>query len=163
MEARQKKILGTVTRPPEPTELNKIMVAVDPKFGIRELRRLLEQYRRAYTPVVDPVAVALNENDIAKLEHHLDQQRKTLIKQGIKDVTTTVRRGYIVSESLLDYARQTGHDMIWMETHGRKGLAKWIIVRVTEEVLQYSPVPVLSLHPEREPVRKTYYHENLPI
>ena len=153
----------TVTRAPEHAEMSKIMIAVDPNFGIRELRKFLEQYRKAYNPVVDLVAVALRESEVEELQDYLNKQRDTLMKQGIKDVTTTVRQGYIISETILDYAQEAGHDMIWMETHGRKGLSNWIIGSVTEEVLQYSPVPVLSLHPEREPVRKTYYHSNLPI
>jgi nucleotide-binding universal stress UspA family protein len=153
----------TVTRPPEHAEMSKIMIAVDPNFGIRELRKILEQYHKVYNPVVDLVAVALRESDVDELKDYLDKQRQTLMKQGIKDVTTTVRQGYIISETILDYVQEAGHDMIWMETHGRKGLSNWIIGSVTEEVLQYSPVPVLSLRPEREPTRKTYYHSNLPI
>lgn len=153
----------TVTRAPENAELSKIMIAVDPDFGIRELRKILEKYGEVYNPVVELVTVATKESEVAEMTDYLEKQQKTLINQGIIDVRIKVLTGYIVSEVILDYAIKAGHDMIWMETHGRKGLSNWIIGSVTEEVLQYSPVPVLSLHPEREPSHKHYYHSNFPI
>lgn len=153
----------TVTRTPENAELSKIMIAVDPGFGIRELRKILEKYSKVYNPVVELVTVAVKESEVAEMTDYLQKQQSTLVRQGIKEVRIKVLSGYIVSEALLDYATESGHAMIWMETHGRKGLSNWIIGSVTEEVLQYSPVPVLSLHPEREPSRKHYYHSNFPV
>jgi nucleotide-binding universal stress UspA family protein len=153
----------TVTRSPEHAELSKIMIAVDSGFGIRELRKLLNRYHKVYNPVVELVAVALNEKDAPELADFLNKEKTALEKEGIKDVRTTVLTGYIISEALLDHAEKSGQDMIWMETHGRKGLSNWIIGSVTEEVLQYSPVPVLSLNPHREPKKKNYYHSNSPF
>ena len=67
------------------------------------------------------------------------------------------------AREIINYAEENGHDIIWMETHGRKGLSGWFFGSVTGEILNASNIPVLSLHPEREPVRTHYYHANLPI
>lgn len=153
----------TVTRAPENAEYSKVLVAVDPKFGIRELRKFLQNYRQSYNPSVELFCVALHENDVDELRGYLHKQVEALHHQGIADVHATVRVGGIISDAILAYAKEGGHNMIWMETHGRKGIAGWLLGSVTEEVLQFSPVPVLSLQPDREPDHTTYYHSNLPI
>jgi nucleotide-binding universal stress UspA family protein len=153
----------TVTRQPDKDDFKKILIAVDPDFGIRELRHILAVYHNAYNPMVELVSIAATEKDVDALKLYLKKQSAALHEQGIKDVMTTVRVGGIISDAILAYAKDAGHDMIWMETHGRRGISGWILGSITEEVLQYSPVPVLSLHPERESAALFYYHSNLPI
>jgi nucleotide-binding universal stress UspA family protein len=153
----------TVTRQPDNTNFSKILIPVDPQFGIKELRQLLEMYNKAYNPVVELVTIAASEKEVPELTAYLKKQSATLHEQGIKDVQTTVRVGGIISDSILAYAKKGGHDMIWMETHGRQGISGWILGSITEEVLQYSPVPVLSLHPDRASKVAYYYHANSPF
>lgn len=153
----------TVTRKPEGENFSKILIAVDPQFGIKELRHILQDYNRAYNPVVELVSIAASEKEVDELKNYLKKQSAALHEQGIKDVITTVRVGGIISDAILSYVKEGGHDMIWMETHGRHGISGWILGSITEEVLQYSPVPVMSLHPERESKVNFYYHSNLPI
>lgn len=153
----------TVTRTNSDTVIDRILITVDPKFGIRELRRFLQDYRKDYQPHVELLCIAMHDNEVEELERYLHKQIESLHHQGIPDVAAHVRVGGIISESVLAYAKEGEFDMIWMETHGRKGLAGWLLGSVTEEVLQYSPIPVLSLHPEREPDHTHYYHSNFPI
>ncbi|MFM2376369.1 MAG: hypothetical protein RLZZ165_1466 [Bacteroidota bacterium] len=152
----------TVTRMPEGEHFGKILVAVDPEYGIRELRQLLQRYHAAFNPTVELVTIAATERNVPELQEYLDKQRATLHAQGIKDVKATVRVGGIISDALLAFVQEAGHEMVWMETHGRQGLSGWILGSITEEVLQYSPVPVLSLHPDRASKDAFYYHENNP-
>jgi nucleotide-binding universal stress UspA family protein len=153
----------TVTRASADTIIDRILVTVDPKFGIRELRSFLQAYRKVYQPHVELLCIAMHESEVQELERYLAKQVTALHHQGIADVHATVRVGGIISESVLAYAKEGKFDMLFMETHGRKGLAGWLLGSVTEEVLQYSPIPVLSLHPEREPDHTYYYHSNFPI
>lgn len=153
----------TVTRAPENANFGKLLIAVDPQFGIRELRHLLQVYHNAYNPIVELVSIAATEKEEDSIKVYLKKQSAALHEQGIKDVLTTVRVGGIISDAILAYAKEGGHDMIWMETHGRQGISGWILGSITEEVLQYSPVPVLSLHPERESKVSFYYHANAPF
>jgi nucleotide-binding universal stress UspA family protein len=153
----------TVTRQPDSDKFSKILIAVDPQFGIRELRKILHDYHKTYNPVVELLSIASNEKEVDELKNYLAKQDASLHELGIKDVIKTVRVGGIISDAILAYVNEGGHDMIWMETHGRSGISGWILGSVTEEVLQYSPVPVLSLHPDRPARARSYYHSNLPI
>ena len=58
-----------------------------------------------------------------------------------------------VVDSILDYADNSGADLIAMSTHGRSGPARWIIGSVAERVVRKAPCPVLTVrqkapHPE---------------
>lgn len=152
----------TVTRTPEDDSFGKLLIAVDPEFGIKELRHLLQIYHNAYNPVVELVTIAAAEKDVEGLKAYLNKQIAALHEQGIKNVQAVVRVGGIISDAILAYAKEGSHDMIWMETHGQ-GISGWILGSITEEVLQYSPVPVLSLHPERESKVSYFYHANAPF
>lgn len=153
----------TVTRQPDTQAFGKILITVDPEFGIRELRHILQVYHKAYNPTVELLSIAANEKEVDELKNYLAKQVAALHEQGIKDVRTAVKVGGIISDAVLAHVKEGGHDMIWMETHGRTGISGWILGSITEEVLQYSPVPVLSLHPERTPVARYYYHANSPF
>lgn len=43
-------------------------------------------------------------------------------------------------------ATEVGADLIVMTTHGRTGVARWLLGSVAEQVVRTSPVPVLTLH-----------------
>ena len=43
-------------------------------------------------------------------------------------------------------AREVGADLIVMTTHGRTGVARWLLGSVAEMVVRTSPVPVLTIH-----------------
>lgn len=148
-----------------PTQINKILLPVDPDFGIRELRAWLQEYASRYNPEVEIVSVWREADDMtrAELGLYLQKQEATLRKQGLHHVTTRVLEGGFISEAILNYANENGFDLIAMETHGRKGLSGLLLGSVTEEVLGHSRLPVLSLKPERETIHTTYYHSNLPI
>lgn len=47
---------------------------------------------------------------------------------------------------LLNYAKRTGADLIVMGTHGRSGIAHFLMGSVAETVLRESSIPVLVVH-----------------
>lgn len=52
------------------------------------------------------------------------------------------------AEEILEYGRQADVDLVVMGTHGRSGLARFLLGSVTERVLRAAPVPVLAVPPE---------------
>jgi nucleotide-binding universal stress UspA family protein len=143
---------------------NKLMIPVDPQFGIRELRSYLQQYHEQFNPEVVLVSVAKPKHtDVAKLADYLSQQRDTLHKQGISKVRTQVLENSDVTSALLSFAATEKVDMIWMETHGREGVSNLVLGSITEEVLNQSSIPVLSLHPVRKADHTYYSSPNLPV
>lgn len=47
--------------------------------------------------------------------------------------------------SILDYAEETGVDLVIMGTHGRTGLERYLLGSVTEKVVRTADVPVLTV------------------
>ena len=76
-------------------------------------------------------------------EHYMTTVKKRLFSKGI-DVNTVVLEGKI-ADSLVDYANNNGFDLIVMATHGRSGLARWVVGSVADKILHCSTVPVLLI------------------
>jgi nucleotide-binding universal stress UspA family protein len=66
------------------------------------------------------------------------------------------------AEAILDAAAHEGASMIALSTHGRTGVARWVLGSVAEKVLQASPLPVLVARSFPPPGSRGK-HESLPI
>jgi nucleotide-binding universal stress UspA family protein len=62
---------------------------------------------------------------------------------GDVDTRTAVRAGSAY-ETILEYVDDAGVDMIVMSTYGRSGVDRYVIGSVTETVVRFSDVPVLT-------------------
>jgi nucleotide-binding universal stress UspA family protein len=83
------------------------------------------------------------------LEQHEEQARKTIsevesLAESDDDVRTAVVRGK-PSEGILDYADETDADLVFMGTHGRTGLNRYVTGSVTERVVRQSDAPVFTV------------------
>lgn len=72
------------------------------------------------------------------------ETRRASIPAGPFSVVTTVRMGH-VAQTIVDYATNARADLIVMGTHGRTGLAHFIIGSVAERVVRLAPCPVLTV------------------
>lgn len=61
-------------------------------------------------------------------------------------VTSTMLRGFSAADSILDYLRGNGVDLVVMGTHGHTGFKRFVYGSVAERVVRLSPVPVLTTH-----------------
>ena len=72
----------------------------------------------------------------------LDQARASAEAAGVQVVTdTTVNE--IPYEAIIDAADRHGCDLIFMASHGRRGLASLLLGSETQKVLTHSKIPVL--------------------
>lgn len=62
-------------------------------------------------------------------------------------VKAVVLRG-VPEEAIVAYARP--HDLIVMATHGRRGLSRFLLGSVTENVVRHAPCPVLVVRVARQ-------------
>jgi universal stress protein A len=68
---------------------------------------------------------------------------------GPKPVIRVVRTGHAVQE-ITTYASEAGIDLIVLATHGRTGIAHWLMGSVAEKVVQHAPCAVLVVRrPQR--------------
>ena len=72
---------------------------------------------------------------------YLNRVASDLARQGIK-VSTPVQMG-AVAESIINYAETQQIDLVAMCTHGRTGLARWILGSVADRVLRVGRIPIL--------------------
>jgi len=82
---------------------------------------------------------------------------RMLRAQLTDDDWTTLRARRVVkvsdspAESIVEYARTEGVDLIVMGTHGRSAVSQLLVGSVAESVVRRAPCPVLTVrHPEHE-------------
>jgi len=71
---------------------------------------------------------------------YLAHMAERLAEEGLK-VSTAMQRGG-VAEAIVDYAEANQMDLIAMCTHGRTGLARWMLGSVADRVLRAGGVPL---------------------
>lgn len=64
-------------------------------------------------------------------------------------VATTLRSGEAVAPTIVTVAEEEGADLIVLGTHGRRGLRRFFLGSVAEEVLREAPCPVLTVPARR--------------
>jgi len=94
------------------------------------------------TPIiVDEKQKEAAEMDLAKLA----EEMKT---RGHK-VTAIVRVGQQVAAEIIDFAKESGVDLIVMCTHGYSGITLWALGSVARKVLTRAETPILLIHLKR--------------
>src|SRR5512136_1815137 len=92
--------------------------------------------------LVTPLMVDEKQKEVA--ERYLVSVGQELEKREIK-VTTMVKTGQQVALEIIDYAKESGADLIVMCTHGRSGITRWVLGSVAIKVLTRAETPVLLL------------------
>lgn len=115
--------------------------------ALGQVRRILRRAdaEAVLIRAVEPPAVAgdfytLAESLEEEADRYLAGVERSLSDEGAR-VRRVVRRGP-AAETLLSAADDERASLIVMTTHGRSGIARWILGSVTEKVLRASPVPV---------------------
>lgn len=104
-----------------------------------------------YTPVlategfgyVDPMTVEQFEKSAENYgKNCLAFIEKTAAAIGV-ECDTMVDTGFHVYEAIIEAAQEKGCDLIWMASHGRKGVAGLLLGSETSKVLTHSKIPVM--------------------
>jgi len=94
-----------------------------------------------------PYAMALPPIDVALI---VDTARQTLgrwvgaFADGPVPISADVEAGHAATV-IVERAKELGAEMLVMASHGRRGLGRWLLGSVTEEVVRHAPCPVLTL------------------
>lgn len=87
------------------------------------------------------------------------RQMKQLLEKSHGEELSVVEaqvRGFSAAPTILDYIVDHGIDLVVLGTHGRRGLRRFVLGSVSEEVVRASPCPVLTVRDEEEVER---FHE----
>jgi nucleotide-binding universal stress UspA family protein len=92
--------------------------------------------------LVTPLIVDEKHKEAA--EKYLLNLAEELKKKGLK-VRSTVRTGQVVAMEIIDFAKESGVDLIVMCTHGRSGITRWVLGSVAFKVLTRAEAPILLI------------------
>ena len=93
---------------------------------------------------ISPGVVWGDMND-AKREQAVKKTFKKFLKQhNCEGVRTVVRVGH-PGEEIVDYADETGADLIIVPSHGHHGMKRFVLGSVAEKVVRHAKCPVLVL------------------
>ena len=90
---------------------------------------------------------ALREQVFAASNKYLSGVESRLSSQGIKVKTESVEANR-PADTITDYAKKNGIELIIMATHGHSGFKKLMLGSVAAGVLNQSAVPILLIRPE---------------
>jgi nucleotide-binding universal stress UspA family protein len=82
----------------------------------------------------------------AQAQGYLDRIAERLRAEGLAAQAATMID--LASTAILTYAQEQAVDLIALETHGRTGLARWLIGGVADKVIRGATVPVLLHRPQ---------------
>ena len=92
--------------------------------------------------LVTPLIV--DEKQKEATEKYLANLAEELKKKGMK-VTGVVRTGQQVAVEIIDFAKESGANLIVMCTHGRSGISRWVLGSVALKVLARAETPILLI------------------
>jgi nucleotide-binding universal stress UspA family protein len=95
---------------------------------------------------VMPFIVDEKEKEVA--ERYLTNLAEEMKTRGDK-VTAIVKTGQQVAMEIIDFAKESGVDLIVMCTHGRSGITRWFLGSVARKVLTRAETPILLIHLKR--------------
>jgi nucleotide-binding universal stress UspA family protein len=96
--------------------------------------------------LVTPLIVDEKQKEAA--EKYLLNLGEELKKRGLR-AAATVRTGQQVAVEIIDFAKESGVDLIIMCTHGRSGISRWVMGSVALKVLTRAETPILLIRSKR--------------
>jgi nucleotide-binding universal stress UspA family protein len=99
------------------------------------------------TPELMPPFI-IDEKQKEEAERYLTNLSEELKKRGFK-VTAKVKTGQHVAAEIIDFAKESGVDLIVMCTHGHSGITLWVLGSVAHKVLTQAETPILLIHLKR--------------
>lgn len=83
-----------------------------------------------------------DERVTAEAEERLEAARKIAVAAGV-EVKTVMVKSFSPAEAIIEQAEKNGCDIIFMASHGRKGIAAVLLGSETQKVLTHSQIPVM--------------------
>lgn len=78
----------------------------------------------------------------AESEERLSEAKKICTANGV-DAQTLVVKSFSPAEAIMEQAKKQNCDIVFMASHGRKGIAAVLLGSETQKVLTHSTIPVM--------------------
>ncbi len=126
----------------------KLLVAYDSAFADNMLDQAVKIAKAfdAYVYLVRTCSSEAGEQDIAKLEHLLNEvRREAFKKEGIKSESRILIRGMEPGEDLVQFAREKEIDQIIIGVQKRSKVGKLMFGSIAQYIILEAHCPVLSV------------------
>ena len=111
------------------------------------LMAVIEPHHGMYDAYAEQIILAQRESEIISVvNERLEETKKKAKEMGIQNTITVTRVGTPYAK-IIEIAEEEEIDLIVMGTHGRSGIAHFLIGSVTEKVIRTAPCPVLVIRP----------------
>lgn len=133
---------ATVGRAPAEHQIDSVVVPLD---GSALAERILPHavfVAQGLGLKVRPVRVTPTDIADADAAHHLREVRERLEQDGVATAAEQVLHGD-PANVIVDLTEETPGSLVAMTTHGRSGIARWVVGSVAERVIHYAASPVL--------------------
>ena len=71
----------------------------------------------------------------------LEKVNEIATVEGV-NIETSIKKGMVSAETIIDAAEELNVDLIVMGSHGRKGFKKWLLGSFAKDVLSQTTLPV---------------------
>ena len=96
----------------------------------------------SYTNLAEYRPESIEQYVTAEAEERLEAARKIAVAAGV-EVKTVMVKSFSPAEAIIEQAEKNGCDIIFMASHGRKGIAAVLLGSETQKVLTHSHFPVM--------------------
>lgn len=114
---------------------------------------LLHVFRPPTYEYTDQLALAGQEAQIdalkAQMQSYLAGVRSELQNEKL-NVEIEIIEDNVMAAAICDYIASAAIDLVVMSTHGRTGIARFLMGSVAHQVMQCAGVPVLLIRPDHE-------------
>lgn len=83
---------------------------------------------------------------LEQARRRVERVAEAAARAGVR-CTPVTGYGYSPADEIVEAAKRHGCDLVFMASHGRRGLSRLIAGSVTQHVLAYAPVPVMVYRP----------------
>lgn len=130
-------------------DIERIVLPLDYSRETREKVPMVAKIAKAFNSEVHIIKVTTTTNEGVhnKLNLYCTQVQKFLKQQGVKYESTLIV-GDNITDSTIDYAKTIDADLIAIMTEQSKSLANLVLGSYAHQMLNTSPIPVLSITPK---------------
>lgn len=140
-----------------PREIKTIILPIDISVETRQKVLLTAEIAKIFEAEVHVLGVSTTraEDIDAKIEAYSKQVCEYLKERGIKHVKHRLVGENMVN-TIIDFALDTEANLVSIMTEQNDGLANFILGSYAQQMLNKSPVPVLSITPKRTFIKGTF-------
>ncbi len=137
--------------------VERIVLPIDSSRETREKVPMVAHIAKAFNSEVHIIKVTTSTNKGVhnKLKMYTAQAKKFFDQQKIKYQTSLIV-GDNITESTIDYAKTIDADLISIMTEQSKSLANLILGSYAHQMLNTSPIPVLSITPKQMYISESF-------